>query len=524
MAVTHTELAELTEQSLVESWHAGDHAAFDRIVRRYQAGLLAHARRRLGSEQAAEDAVQETLLRADRALPRFNGEYRLGNWLHRILRNVCVDEANRNRRRLALVDRLRAADPPCAHEAVEQTVIGRDSSAVVRALDELPESYRTAFVLRAVDELPYDEVAQACGISEENARARVSRARTVLRRTTARFSAFVTVVGFNFRRGRASTVDPTVAPAAPAAPATATSATTAASSATSVASNASSAVSSVVSGPSPLAIQLTAAVHDFAPAAGAASRAIAVLASAAAVVLPAALAPDRGDSGGNETRAGAATDTTQVVEIELTSGESIVEVPAEAVAPSTSAPPRAPQVTATDLTVHPDGQGWTVGGRLSIDTGTELYEGTIEPYSRLTLAPADASDATHPRSVEITAYVTLDDGRALTFQFTGSAALDVPEPEPAEVPVTTTTAPPPLEDPQAPITTTTLVADGSTPPPAVIVTTTTAPPAAVEEPAAPTDDAAPPATERFELGGMYSVEGEAGGARRRELLRAARHR
>ena len=124
MAVTPEEL---TDQGLVESCHAGSSEAFDRIVDRYQPGLLAHARRRLGNQKAAEDAVQETLLRAFRAMPRFNGEYRLGNWLHRILRNVCVDESNRHRRRLALVERLVSADPPCAHEAVEHTVIGRDS-------------------------------------------------------------------------------------------------------------------------------------------------------------------------------------------------------------------------------------------------------------------------------------------------------------------------------------------------------------------------------------------------------------
>lgn len=531
MAVTHTELSELSEQGLVESCHAGDHEAFDRIVRRYQPGLLAHARRRLGSQQAAEDAVQETLLRAYRALPRFNGEYRLGNWLHRILRNVCVDEANRHRRRLALVDRLSATDPPCAHEAVEQTVVARDRSAVVRALDELPESYRRAFVLRAVDELPYDEVARACEISEENARARVSRARTVLRRTTARLGSFAAMVGFDFRRGRAQVADAAVptASTAQAAPAVGQAAASTAQAAPAVSHAApavsqaapavSQAVSQVVAGPSPLAIQLTAAAHDFAPAAGAASRAIAVLASAAAVVLPAALSPDRDDT--TEARSEAAQ-SAEVVEVELAAGGSTPgEVPVTTEAPtSTTVAPateRAPQVTASDLAVQADDQGWTVSGRLTVDTGSAVYEGTIEPYSRLTLAPADASDPARPRPFEITAAVTLDDGRAVNFRLTGSAVLVVPEPEggaedPADGGVTTTTAPPAVASDGAgePVvtTSTTAVDDGTTPPPDVVTTTTTAPPA-TDPSSSPSESPSGPApsVERFELSGMFAAEG-----------------
>ena len=83
------------DKELVAAHQAGDEEAFEELVREYRPALFAHGRRKLYCDAAAEDAVQEALVRAFRALPKFNGEYRLGPWLHRIMANVCVDEVNR---------------------------------------------------------------------------------------------------------------------------------------------------------------------------------------------------------------------------------------------------------------------------------------------------------------------------------------------------------------------------------------------------------------------------------------------
>ena len=86
------------DKELVAAHQAGDTEAFEELVREYRPTLFAHGRRKLFCDDAAEDAVQETLVRAYRALPKFNGEYRLGPWLHRIMANVCIDDVNRRRR------------------------------------------------------------------------------------------------------------------------------------------------------------------------------------------------------------------------------------------------------------------------------------------------------------------------------------------------------------------------------------------------------------------------------------------
>lgn len=173
----------LEDRDLVIAYQAGDDEAFAELVREYRPQLLGHARRRLGCPEAAEDAVQEALVRALRAMPRFNGNYRVGPWLHRILSNVCSDEGNRQRRANEKTERWasndRALKPPPTTEA--ELGLDIDDTDLLDAIENLSEQYREALMLRFVDELSYEEVARVSGVSEENARARVSRARNAVR-------------------------------------------------------------------------------------------------------------------------------------------------------------------------------------------------------------------------------------------------------------------------------------------------------------------------------------------------------
>ena len=173
----------LEDRDLVLAYQAGDDEAFAELVREYRPQLLGHARRKLGCPEAAEDAVQEALVRALRAMPRFNGNYLVGPWLHRILSNVCSDEGNRQRREGEKTERYasndRALNPPPSIE--DELGLDIDDAELADAVDNLSEQYREALMLRFVDELSYEEVAARAGVSEENARARVSRARNAVR-------------------------------------------------------------------------------------------------------------------------------------------------------------------------------------------------------------------------------------------------------------------------------------------------------------------------------------------------------
>jgi RNA polymerase sigma-70 factor (ECF subfamily) len=89
------------EPELLDAARAGDESAFNRIVELHRAPLHAHCYRMLGSLHDAEDAFQETLVRAWRGLPEFGGRSALRTWLYRIATNVCIDAlATRSKRGL----------------------------------------------------------------------------------------------------------------------------------------------------------------------------------------------------------------------------------------------------------------------------------------------------------------------------------------------------------------------------------------------------------------------------------------
>src|ERR1700750_2205643 len=90
---------------LIAAAQAGDERAFRQLVDPYRRALEVHCYRMLGSPHAAEDVVQETLLRAWRSLERFERRSSLQTWLYRIATNACIDELERRPRRLELVGR-----------------------------------------------------------------------------------------------------------------------------------------------------------------------------------------------------------------------------------------------------------------------------------------------------------------------------------------------------------------------------------------------------------------------------------
>ena len=193
-------ITDLDEQLLVRAHQAGDEHAFGQIVRSQHRALYAHAYSRLGSHEAAEDAVQDTLLRAYRALPSFDGDLRLRAWLHRILTNVCHDESNRRRRQIGLIDKLESLPVELAPDPIEEAVLHDTVRVMNEALAELPESYREALVLRYVDGLSFREVADVAGISEENARARVHRGRLALHKVLSRMAVMLAFLIPGMRR------------------------------------------------------------------------------------------------------------------------------------------------------------------------------------------------------------------------------------------------------------------------------------------------------------------------------------
>lgn len=199
---------DIDEKALVRAYQAGNERAFDTIVRTQYNALYAHALRRLSQREAAEDAVQDTLLRAYRALPNLDGDLALRAWLHRILTNVCHDEGNRRRRAQGLVDRVSALPEDFVDDPADEAVLYDTVRVMSEALAELPESYREALVLRYVDGLSFREVAEVTGVTEENARARVHRGRGALHKIMARLALMLAFIIPGLRRTQTATPAP----------------------------------------------------------------------------------------------------------------------------------------------------------------------------------------------------------------------------------------------------------------------------------------------------------------------------
>jgi RNA polymerase sigma-70 factor, ECF subfamily len=164
----------------------GDPDAFSIIAENHYRALTARARSLLGPHGEVEDAVQETFLRALRALPRFGmtGEYKVGAWLTTILSNVCSDQRTRASRDRLLAESA-GRDLPHHADVADQVSDPQTVESLKAAIDDLTPSLRRAFVRHELDDVPYSVMAEDENSSVELARQQVHRAKTTLRRNLA---------------------------------------------------------------------------------------------------------------------------------------------------------------------------------------------------------------------------------------------------------------------------------------------------------------------------------------------------
>ena len=183
---------DITDLELARNARSGDWQAFQEIVRRYQMRVYGLAMRILRHAQDAEDATQQTFLSVLENLDGFREESSLATWILRIATNHALKIIRKRQAKPASepVDYASVPHP----EYIAQWRDGPESLAqraevrelLAGALDELDEKYRSVFVLRDIQEHSTAETAEMLGITKENVKIRLLRARLQLREKLTR--------------------------------------------------------------------------------------------------------------------------------------------------------------------------------------------------------------------------------------------------------------------------------------------------------------------------------------------------
>ncbi|HEY4592558.1 MAG TPA: RNA polymerase sigma factor [Thermoanaerobaculia bacterium] len=180
--------ATLSDEEVVARVLAGDTSLFEILMRRYNQRLFRVSRGILADDAEAEDVVQEAWLRAFRELAGFRGEARFATWLTRI---ACHEALARVHKRRRLVPIHGGGDgggeppePPAEAPGPDRDLENRELQALLReAVEVLPDPLRSVFCLREIELLSTEETADALGLSVENVRVRLHRAKRSLRQT-----------------------------------------------------------------------------------------------------------------------------------------------------------------------------------------------------------------------------------------------------------------------------------------------------------------------------------------------------
>jgi RNA polymerase sigma-70 factor, ECF subfamily len=193
MDTASTDLLDVNEQSLLAGVRDGDEDACNLLVRLHGGRMLAVARRMLGNEEDARDALQEAFLSAFKAVHRFEGKSKLGTWLHRITVNAALMRLRKHAHdsQPSIDDLLprfiedgHQAEPAIEWDAGRCDLAAQHAETrqlVRRAIDQLPESFREVLLLRDIEELDTDEVAEMLGVTTGAVKTRLHRARQALR-------------------------------------------------------------------------------------------------------------------------------------------------------------------------------------------------------------------------------------------------------------------------------------------------------------------------------------------------------
>jgi RNA polymerase sigma-70 factor, ECF subfamily len=186
--ILQPETTSLSDEDIVARVIAGEAALFEIIMRRHNQRLYRVARAILRDDGESEDVMQDAYVRAYKNLAQFAGRAKFSTWLTRIAVHEALSRKHR-RRNIQELDAMLEPEQSQMQElrsreaTPEQGAVNRELRGVLEAaIGELPDKYRTVFVLREVEEMTTSEAADALDLTEENVKIRLHRAKALLRK------------------------------------------------------------------------------------------------------------------------------------------------------------------------------------------------------------------------------------------------------------------------------------------------------------------------------------------------------
>ena len=173
------------EPELIARVVAGDRLAARELYDAQAPRVFRLAFRLTGDEHLAQEMTQETFIRAFAQLDKFRGESALSTWLHRVTLSVtsnAMRKVKRFREREADLDEALTVSSPAREADIDL------KESLHRAIDELPEIYRTTLVMHDVEGYTHEEIANVLGVAEGTCKSRLSVARAQLREKLAHFA------------------------------------------------------------------------------------------------------------------------------------------------------------------------------------------------------------------------------------------------------------------------------------------------------------------------------------------------
>ena len=179
-----------TEDFSLEALRNGDRVEFARLVETYSGVIYRLAMKMLEDPQDAEDVLQETFIKAYKALPAFDGRSSLSTWLYRIATNEALMMLRRRKKGTVSIDEPMDMDDPEQEPAQiidwccmpETELMSVEAKAYMdQAIEALPPTLRTVFLLRDIEGLSTQETSEVLNLSEMAVKTRLSRARMRLR-------------------------------------------------------------------------------------------------------------------------------------------------------------------------------------------------------------------------------------------------------------------------------------------------------------------------------------------------------